>query len=422
MTILHIVTTIDGGAGRSAHRLHEGLLRVGVDSRMIVLRSTNLSDRVFQLPLGRDLVSRCRRWFLRKRQVYRRRAVIRAPQPLFEQFSIDSSPVSHELLREIPEDTIINLHWVADFVDYTAFFAGLKERKIVWTLHDMNPFTGGCHFDNNCGRYTVRCGKCPQLGSDDDNDLSSRVLARKNAALRSIGATNLVLVSPSRWLKAESERSSLFSGKSCLHIPYGVDTEKFCPIEKATARESLGLPKDAFIVLFVAAFLNSPRKGASHLLEAFKLLPKIDGLFFLSIGSGAPIDYNGVAFKNLGVVNDDMTMRIAYSAADIFAISSVADNLPNTLMESLSCGTPAVGYPVGGIPDILIHRRTGLLAENLNPTSLASSIVELLMDYSLRRACGKAARQLMLDCYTMENQALRYAELYSSICPAPTES
>src|SRR5688572_24637065 len=311
MKVIHVSTQISGGAGRSALRLHQGLLRLGVDSQMLVLRPPTEAG-VTEFKFSSGLASRVRRFF--RRQLHRRRgeAIRQAPQPRFEEFSLDTSvSVGRDLVTQLPPDAIINLHWVAGFVNYTEFFPFVGRRKVFWTLHDMNPFTGGCHFDNGCGRFVENCGHCPQLGSNAPHDLSRDIWQRKNLALRNLETGQLEVVTPSQWLAAEARRSSLFKGCPTTVIPYGIDTDAFAPVDRMAARAELGLPLDAKIVLFVAAAVDSPRKGAKDLLEAIRSV-KADGLFLASVGASSPPETPGVGGKHFGVVKQDEMLAKIY--------------------------------------------------------------------------------------------------------------
>jgi glycosyltransferase involved in cell wall biosynthesis len=363
---------------------------------------------------------RAGRWFKQKRQAWRWRRIAAAPQPPFEQFSLDSSVVAAELADQLPPNVIVHLHWVADFVDHLAFFSGVSGRQLVWTLHDMNPFSGGCHFDNHCARFQVQCGRCPQLGSMSESDLSHEIWCRKKISFGKFGPKGLQLVSPSRWLAKEAGKSSLMGKRPCITIPSGLDTDVFAPIGMPSARDKLGLPHDARIVLFVAAALDNPRKGMGHLLAAIEQIKSVEGLFLLSVGANPLAIPAGLPSCHIGSVNDDGLLAAIYSAADIFVIPSLADNLPNTVLESMSCGTPVVGYSAGGIPELVEPMETGLLAETGDVKALARAIERILLDRPLREHCSRVSRARILDNHTLEAQAQQYLRVYSS--PAPSHA
>jgi len=385
---------------------------------MIALRpSFGLAD-VSTFRYSSTFSIRARRWLNGKRQAWRRRRIAAAPQPPFELFSLDSSTVAAELAAQLPPNVIVHLHWVAGFVDHLAFFPGVSGRQLVWTLHDMNPFSGGCHFDNHCARFQDQCGRCPQLGSTSESDLSHEIWCRKKMSFENIGPGGLQLVSPSRWLAEVTRKSSLLGNWPCTTIPNGLDTDVYAPAGMSSARDKLGLPHDARIVLFVADTLDNPRKGMGHLLAAIEHIKSVEGLFLLSVGANPPTIPAGLPSCHIRSVNDDGLLAAIYSAADIFVISSLADNLPNTVLESMSCGTPVVGYSSGGIPELVEPMETGLLAETGDVKALARAIEHILQDRPLREHCSRVSRARILDNHTLEAQARQYLRVYSSLAPS----
>ena len=416
--VTHIVTNPSGGAGRAACRLHEGLVKIGFDSTLLAARPASDVTNVIEFKESKRLADRAPRWFRRKHHTWRGRGIRSAPQPIFEQFSLDSYPAGHEVARILPPDTIIHLHWVAGFVDYRAFFKDVRGRTIFWTLHDMNPFTGGCHFDNGCGRFSSTCGLCPQLGSTRENDLSRDIWQRKHRALNGIGPEGLHLICPTRWLASAASRSSLLGSRPCNVIPCGLDTETFKPANKLEARKKLGLPENAHIVLFVADSIDNQRKGYEHFLTSLTHLRTDDSLFLLSVGANpAPLP-DAFRARHLGTLNDDREIATAYNAADIFAMPSLADNLPNTIMESLACGTPVVAYASGGIPELVEPMETGLLVTTGDTLALAQGIQRMLQDAALREHCSKTGRTRMVERHSVEKLARQYIELYAKYAPA----
>jgi glycosyltransferase involved in cell wall biosynthesis len=310
---------------------------------------------------------------------------------------------------------VINLHWVANFLDYETFFPAVASGSpIVWTLHDMNAFTGGCHYDLLCGRYTDRCGACPQLGSRDDADLSRGVWQRKHELLAR--QPRLHVVTPSRWLKGEVARSSVLGHAPVSVIPYGLDVETFAPRDKQAARDVLGIPQDRKVVLFVADLVDNRRKGFGFLIQA--LLGEEDratNLFLLSLGYNKPARQMQTPWLHLERIDNDRILSLVYSAADVFVIPSVQDNLPNTVLEAMACGTPVVGVAVGGIPDMVRHERTGLLVAPDDTAGLRKAIRELCHDAARREDMSVNCRRVAVQEYSLEEQGRRYVDLYTSL-------
>jgi glycosyltransferase involved in cell wall biosynthesis len=322
----------------------------------------------------------------------------------------------------MPECDIVHLHWIAGgFVDYWEFFCGISPRvPIVWTLHDMNPFTGGCHYDLGCGRFAGKCGSCPQLGSQDPGDLSRRIWTDKSDVFARIAASRLHVVTPSQWLAREVERSSLLQRFPRSVIPYGLDLETFAPKNRVHARELLGLPVDAKIILFVADGLDNRRKGFPLLIEALSGLHGIGGLMLLSVGNGHAEGTLKVPWIHLGPLSQDRMLPAVYSAADIFVIPSLQDNLPNTVLESMASGTPVIGFAVGGIPDMVRPGVSGTLVEPENVAALRVAVEDLLNSPAQLDRMGSNCRQIVEEEYCLERQARRYEALYTGLVTGRT--
>jgi glycosyltransferase involved in cell wall biosynthesis len=328
-------------------------------------------------------------------------------------FSDDRVAYKKAVTDQLPLYDVINLHWIARFVDYRSFFTHVsRTTQIVWTLHDMNPFTGGCHYTHGCEKYVDQCGACPQLSSKGKNDLSYQIWQRKRKALQAVGTEQLHIAVPSRWLAIEVGRSSLMSRFSVTHIPNGVDTEIFSPQDRRLARETLDIPQDARVILFVARFLHKTHKGLVLLAQALSTLRDLPGLLLVSLGQGRPTIPVQVPHVHLGHLENDGKLALAYSAADLLVIPSLQDNLPNTALEAMSCGVPIVGFEVGGIPDVVRPGVTGLLATPGDVVALGDAVARLLQDPMKRAAMGANCRYTALEEYTLEVQAHRYAALY----------
>ena len=265
MKILHICTSDAGGAGKAALRLHEGLLLGGVDSKMLVQSRQAGIAGVFSYYKPQSLLKRIQKRCKNHRIVSEalRYRVLRPP--IRAAFSDDRSTIElqdHPLVREAD---IIHLHWIAYFVDGPNFFPSIKGTSVVWTLHDMNPFTGGCHYVGDCRKYESQCGACPQLGSPYESDLAAKIWARKRTAYP---AHNFHMVTPSQWLANCARRSMLLGRMPLSIIPYGIPSDIFRKYDQGFCRELLGLPQKKTIILFGANNVMDERKGAQYLKEA----------------------------------------------------------------------------------------------------------------------------------------------------------
>lgn len=418
MRILQIGTRDSfGGAARAAYRLHKGLRSVGADSTYFVRDQQENDVSIRRFIPDPSPAAQEHRW-RRKAELtaaYDHYAATRSPDiELFSQERVDGD--TNFFVQRPPAD-VINLHWVAGFVDYPLFFDPLRTKvPVVWTLHDMNAFTGGCHYDQMCGRFRASCGACPLLGSSDPDDLSRRVFDAKAKIFDAWPADMLHIAAPSQWLVDEAKASSLFRKFSGTRIPYGIETDTFKPMDKAAARTALNLPQDARIVLFVANHIRIARKGFAELVRALSLVPDADKIMLIGVGDSHVLSVQA-PFKigQLDFVADDASMARIYSAADVLAMPSRQDNSPNTVLEALSCGTPVVGFAVGGVPDVVENGVHGFLAPPGNVAALSLAFMEAFADMSRLKECGVRGRALVERRHTLAAQAEGYLALYRDL-------
>lgn len=197
-------------------------------------------------------------------------------------------------------------------------------------------------------------------------------------------------------------------------IPNGLDTEVCAPRNRKFAREVLGLPQDATIILFVASQGQIRYKGFLPLIEASSGLKRQDNLLLASVGT-KPILNVGVPHVHLGQISDDRLLAQIDSAADLFVIPSLQDNSPNTVLESMACGVPVVGFETGGVPDMVRHGVTGSLVRRNDVAALRAAIEDLLRNLSKREEVGINSRRVALQEHSLAVQARRYSELHQSL-------
>ena len=425
MKVVHInKNDLSGGAARAAHRLHKGLQRVGHESVMLVesRSSDDPSVLVFEKPM--DSLNLVRRGLRQIRNARDFKHYSNSRPGGYELFSDDRSTYAATLVDQIPACQVINLHWIPGLVDYESFFTRvLPSTPIVWTLHDLNAMTGGCHYDLGCGRYVIHCGTCPQLGSEDSRDLSYDIWARKQRLFSTIESSRLHFVTPSRWLAEEVKRSPFLGRFPVYVIPYGLDLEEFAPRNRGNVRDLLGIPRDARVLLFVAEQIGNKRKGFARLMDALaRCAGSIPNLLLLSTGQNRPAVPDGIPSVHVGSVNNDRFLSMVYSASDAFTICSVQDNLPNTVLEAMACGIPTVGIAAGGIPDMVRNGVNGFLVSANDEGALADAITGLLHNGARCAEMGANARGIAVREYSLDLQARRYAELYASLTGAGEET
>lgn len=411
MRILHLSTTdIKGGAARATYRLHQGLHKLDAQSYIYV--QSRLGDDPYTVgPLSLSE----RVWGKLKSRLDK------APLALYpdrEQLPYSVQWVPGDIrgrIREFDPD-IVHLHWIcAGYISIEAI-ARLKS-PLIWTLHDMWPFTGGCHYDQGCGRYAEACGKCPLLHSDMEHDLSRWIWWRKHKAWQQL---DLTLVAPSRWLASCAQRSSLFRDSRIEVIPNGMNVRRFKPVEKSVARETLNLPQHTSLVLFGAMDPKSPLKGYELLHSALKHLEGAvcaDDLAIAIFGNTRSESTPDWWFDThyLGYFSDDPSLALVYSAADVMVVPSRQEAFGQTASEALACGTPVVAFDAAGLKDIVDHQQNGYLAEPFKTEDLAHGIQWVLERDERRRILSQNARQKAVREFDQELQAQRYLQLYEHV-------
>jgi glycosyltransferase involved in cell wall biosynthesis len=322
------------------------------------------------------------------------------------------SNVRRNINRQDPD--IVHLHWICGgYVPVQALRA--LGRPLVWTLHDMWPFTGGCHYSGDCTRYEQSCGACPQLNSAHTPDLSRWVWNRKKRQWRQL---QLTAVGISHWLAHCARCSSLFRNVTVEVIPNGLDLQLYRPVGRQLARSLLGLPADRKLILFGSMSAGSdPRKGF-HLLEPalrkFAEAGANSRSELVIFGSSEPRQGPnfGLKARYMGHLHDDISLVLLYNAADVFVAPSVADNFPNTVLEASACGTPCVAFDVGGLPDMISHRETGYLALPFDTEDLAAGIEWVVDDGARQAQLSQAARTKVEREFELTQVARRYRALY----------
>lgn len=402
-------TDTRGGAARAAHRLLDGLRRTGLDARMLVQEKGGESDAVIApRPMLGD-------WWQRLRP-----HLDALPLRLYPDadsshpFSISCLP-SRTLGRintQAPD--LVHLHWICEGFFPPGVLTKL-DVPIIWTLHDLWPVTGGCHYPGSCDGFMSKCGRCPVLGSSRQQDISRWNWRRKERGWRRL---KLTAVAPSNWIAVKARSSSLFSSVPVEVIPNGLDTDLFKPHDRQYCRELLGLHTDRPLVLFGSCGgIGDRRKGFDLLVQALSELrresscPEFE-LVTVGGGEGLHHDLPGIPIHSMGRIHDELGLALLYAASDILVAPSREENLSNMVMESMSCGIPTVAFSVGGMPDLVDHLETGYLASPEKAKDLARGINYLLSDSRRRADFGRAARYKVLSTFSLEVVATRYIKLY----------
>jgi glycosyltransferase involved in cell wall biosynthesis len=309
---------------------------------------------------------------------------------------------------------LLHLHWVGNgFIPIAALPRfGLP---VVWTMHDMWPFTGGCHYADDCRRFTDACGHCPRLRSARNHDLSRRILAAKK---RRWPLGRMVMVSPSHWLAGCARESALLRGATIRVVPNPIDTRLYRPLDRAAARSHLDWPlHDPIILVGSVSRSDDRRKGLDLLLEA---LPRVAArlprccLAVFGAASGTTQVPSSLRVLPVGHLQDDLALALVYMSADLVVTPSREDNLPNVMVEALACGTPVVAFRLGGFPDLIEDRVNGCLVTPFDAAGLAEAIVWSLTQADPQALREKACHRARQHC-APEVVAAQYRALYQEL-------
>jgi len=401
MKILH-VNTYDtrGGAAKAMYRIHTALSKIGVQSEVLVSekRSSDNNVHIFKIPFLKK-----KKWFIKK--IVRFRST---KNNSFHSYNIFNSGISSKI--NFFDCDIVHLHWVGnEFISIPEI--NKINKPIVWTLHDMWAFCGAEHYDdiNNPGAY--------RFGYQKNINIDAITWNRKARHWKNV---KFHFVPISHWIAGCLQESILFEGYTGKVIRNCIDVKKYCQGDKHICRKKINIPIGRKTILFGADGKDSnPLKGFKLLKDSFQFLSDLENDFQLLVfgkGAGRKDEIiNGVEIIDVGKITDEDYLTTLYSAADVFVIPSMIDNYPNTVLEAMSCGTPCVGFKVGGIPEMIDHKVNGYLVDPFDTKQFAEGIIWILSNKNRREELGKNARaKIEKKCNEMKI-AQEYKMLYESI-------
>ncbi len=395
---------INGGAARAAYRIHHALRASGVDSTFVANVAT-AGDWTVQGPTSKVAEAWTR---VRPQLGVLPTKLLRTRNPIIHSPSILPSGRVHTLNAR--DTDVLHLHWVQGEMLSVSDLGGLK-KPVIWTLHDMWAFCGAEHYTEEFRwRDGYRADNRPAYESGFDLNRWTWIRKRKH------WQRPMHIVTPSRWLADCVQESALMRDWPVSVVPNCLDTERWKPLDKSLARQLLGLPSDEPLLLFGAmGGGNDPRKGFDLLLQALGHLrgemPDLNLVVFGQLAPREPLDL-GFPIHYTGHLHDDLSLRTLYSAADALVIPSRQDNLPNTGVEALACGTPVVAFNVCGLPDLVQHQNTGYLAKAFDAHDLAYGIKWTLSNSDRHKIICKNSRLLAKNRFGYSMAAEGYIEVY----------
>lgn len=408
-----------GGAAKAAYRIHRLLLEQEIDNKFIVNSKRTKDNTVIpvsslnkkrnylfhllsNLSLKRKEKERIKKWdrylYTREDKVY---------------IDLEISLLKNKL--DTLDFDLLQLHWVGEsFVNFTEFEN--IQVPVVWTLHDCFAFTGICSYFETCDKYKTHCGNCPFLHSGIEKDFSYEVFEQKIERYKGI---DFYIVSPSKWLAREAKSSYLLRDYPITVIPNGVDTKMFFPVEKQAAKLALGIDAEKKVILFGGiSVMKDTRKGGDLLLQSLTTLKETysqkDDIELIILGSESSEYDLGFKASYLGYVDNELLMRIVYSAADVSVVSSRYENLPTVIMESMACGTPVTAFDIGGNSDMIDHLNNGYLAKPYDTDDFADGI-KYCLENNHENKMGINGRDKVLNNFKIEDIAQQYINLYRNI-------
>jgi glycosyltransferase involved in cell wall biosynthesis len=396
--VCHVTFSSRGGAGSVAKQLHEGQLSEGFPSRLLTLTDSNVQSLAAKNPIlvGKALID----FFAVRRST---------DSQLFTLYRNGDNDRIKKLVQQ--GDDLVHLHWTPGVLSLeTISRLARSGRGCVWTLHDMWPFSGGCHHAGDCRGFMTGCVNCPQVR----NAFSAKVTQTFGEKSRIFGNdSSVILVSPSKWLARQAIESQMLKDCKIYTIPNPVDCELFSPGDKQSARDVFEISDDAFVIGCSAANLKDPMKNIKAIINGVAILrsqfPNKE-IQILAVGAGE-FHFQNVKVQSTGLITIPSRMVEAYRSMDVFVSTSLSENFPMTLVEAAAVGVPVVCLNIGGMPEIVINGDSGRVLDSTD--DLPNVLTELLSSVSERQRMAGNARTLALSQFDLPKVLKKYADVYS---------
>ena len=403
-----------GGAAIAANRLMEALKNNGIKTKMLV--RDKQTDQISVVELKKS-------WWKVWQFIWERVVIWQANHfKKHNLFAVDIANTGTNItaLPEFTQADVIHLHWINQgMLSLTDIRRIIQSGKpIVWTMHDMWPFTGICHYAGDCDKYATQCHNCPQLYKGSRKDIAYRTFQKKKKLFE---GAQITFVACSRWLESLAKKSDLIKGQTITNIPNAINTNLFKPRDKKQAREKCHLPQDKKLLLFGSVKITDKRKGIDYLVSACKQIASSYPDFSKELGVvvfGNQAEQYASLFPfpiyPMNYVSNEKELVDIYNAVDLYVTPSLQDNLPNTIVEAMACGIPCIGFNVGGIPQMIDHLHNVYVAEYQSSKDLANGIHWALTEGEYESLSEEACRKAV-SSYSESTIAKKYVEIYNKI-------
>jgi glycosyltransferase involved in cell wall biosynthesis len=370
MKIIHIsyADTV-GGAHIAANRIHKALIEEGISSKQWVNKAFS-DDHTVQSPLTitEKLLNNLKPILINRTLV----KMLKSKNKIINSPSVFPSAWTKRI-NESDAD-IIHLHWIQKEMLSIKDISKIK-KPIVWTLHDMWAFCGAEHYTMD-NRWREGYSYTNRPSYESGIDLNHWTWKRKQKHWRS----PIQITTPSKWLANCVKESKLMSNWPVSVIANPLKMDIFKPINKKIARDQLNLPLDKKLILFGAVDgIKDYRKGFDLLFGSLEYLKnysstsRFELVIFGQKKSKTPLNLD-LPIHYLGKITNDKNLSLIYNSADLIVVPSRQDNLPNVCLEAQACGLPIVAFNIGGLIDIVDHKKTGYLAKAFDIKDLANGI------------------------------------------------
>jgi glycosyltransferase involved in cell wall biosynthesis len=415
MRVAHFSDGDNYGAFGAAYELHKTMLEQGIESHFFVRIKGREDESVEEVStkdiIGNHLMHMINTlYFVRNRKDH-------TMSFTYERVGIS---FSDDMLQRFRGYDIIHLHWVSRLLNNDSIMKLLLLGKpIVWTMHDFNPMTGGCHYPGECVGYLENCSECPQLVVNK-LDVTRFVLKDK----KHVYGNQIHVITASEWLKKLVQKSYVFADAECSVIPIGIDTKQFSILDKKKCKKMFGFSESTKIILMGAQSTKIKIKGYIGLQKMFDVLEthsyikqlidsnQIKLVFF---GNGGDVfESLNIPGVELGFIEDRDKLCKLYNAADVFLFPSIQETFGMTAVEAMACGTPVVAYNMCAMQDVIVDGVNGFKIEQGNHIEMSQAIIKILQ-------CGSEfvepcrCRQRILDNYSLECETDCILHLYDQI-------